>query len=167
MATLARGASEPVRGSTSYNRESGDRIQNTYRIVRTVATRFVRFRFVSRIGRSRVSSCGVGWCTSVLVVVTMAAVIDSNLHFNHDCARRTCVENTFSPRTTAGARTVTFMGGSDNPSANVSFPGNVHAHPTVTNDGAGLDNVSTADPSAFHSWRNHVFACVDVKTYIT
>ena len=28
-ATLARVASEPVRGSTSYNRESGDRVLNT------------------------------------------------------------------------------------------------------------------------------------------
>ena len=110
----------------------------------------MRFRFVSRTDLSRVSSCGVGWCTSVLVVVIMAAVTESNLHFNHDCARRTCVENTFSPRTTSGARTVTFMAGSDNPSANVNLPGNVHAQPTPTNDGAGLDNVSVADPSAFH-----------------
>ena len=97
----------------------------------------------------------------------MAAVQESNLHFNHDCARRTCVENTFSPRTVPGARTVTFTSGNDKPSVHDDLPGNVHAHPTVTNDGAGLDNVSTADPSAFHSWRNHVFACVDVKTYIT
>ena len=37
-----------------------------------------------------------------------------------------------------GARTVTFMGGPDNPSANMIFPGNVHAQPTPVNDGAGL-----------------------------
>ena len=80
----------------------------------------------------------------------MAAVQESNLHFNHDCARRTCVENTFSPRTVPGARTVTFMAGADKPSDNVDPSDNVHAHHTFTNDGAGADNVSTADPLAFH-----------------
>ena len=59
-----------------------------------------------------------------------------------------------------GARTVTFMAGSDNPSDNVSLSDNVHAQPTFTNDGTGADNVSTADPSAFHKNLGRINFCM-------